>query len=195
MMYSKVCTKCGIEYPATPEFFSKSQRGKYGLRGNCKQCESAYNKEHHARIADKLRKYNQQWEQSHAEYRREYRRKWRSENPDKVKENHRRWIAENPERNAAKERNRRAKKRASQGRHSAQDVKEQLKRQSNRCYYCNCKMVAKRGYPNSQTVDHVIPLDRGGRNSPDNLVIACARCNFSKNNRLPHEWAEGGRLL
>jgi 5-methylcytosine-specific restriction endonuclease McrA len=40
-----------------------------------------------------------------------------------------------------------------------------------------------------------VPIIRGGRNSPDNLVIACQVCNNRKYNKLPHEWIEGGRLL
>lgn len=44
-------------------------------------------------------------------------------------------------------------------------------------------------------VDHVVPLVKGGSNGPDNLVIACSTCNLRKNDKLPHEWPEGGRLL
>lgn len=37
------------------------------------------------------------------------------------------------------------------------------------------------------TVDHVIPLSRGGRSSWMNTVCACQDCNLRKGNRLPHE--------
>lgn len=37
---TKICTKCGQEFPATTEYFHKSKRGKYGLRADCKQCQS-----------------------------------------------------------------------------------------------------------------------------------------------------------
>ena len=33
------------------------------------------------------------------------------------------------------------------------------------------------------TVDHVIPLDRGGSNSLDNLALACFHCNRRKSNK------------
>jgi 5-methylcytosine-specific restriction endonuclease McrA len=32
----------------------------------------------------------------------------------------------------------------------------------------------------ADTVDHVIPVKKGGTDDPDNLVAACKRCNFSK---------------
>lgn len=38
---TKICTHCGKEKPATPEFFARQrQGGKYGLRADCKECHS-----------------------------------------------------------------------------------------------------------------------------------------------------------
>lgn len=39
-MDTKVCTKCGIEKPATSEFFHQSKRGKYGVMTLCKECRN-----------------------------------------------------------------------------------------------------------------------------------------------------------
>lgn len=38
------------------------------------------------------------------------------------------------------------------------------------------------------TVDHIIPVSRGGGHDLENLCVACARCNSSKHNRLLSEW-------
>lgn len=35
---TKICTHCGKEKPATPEFFARQKIGKYGLRADCKEC-------------------------------------------------------------------------------------------------------------------------------------------------------------
>lgn len=40
------------------------------------------------------------------------------------------------------------------------------------------------------THDHVIPLSRGGSDTPDNIVIACHSCNASKGPRTPDEWRQ-----
>jgi 5-methylcytosine-specific restriction endonuclease McrA len=76
-----------------------------------------------------------------------------------------------------------------EGTHTAAEIEAQIKHQKCKCYYCGASL--KKEYH----VDHVRPLTRGGRNSIDNLVLACAHCNLTKSDRLPHEWPEGGRLL
>lgn len=40
------------------------------------------------------------------------------------------------------------------------------------------------------TVDHVVPLIKGGGNGPENIVVACATCNLKKGAKLPHEFSE-----
>lgn len=45
------------------------------------------------------------------------------------------------------------------------------------------------------TVDHMLPLARGGSNNDDNLVAACKKCNELKNNRTPLEFFSWKYLL
>jgi 5-methylcytosine-specific restriction endonuclease McrA len=35
----------------------------------------------------------------------------------------------------------------------------------------------------STTLDHIVPLSRGGTNQPSNVRGACAHCNYSRGNR------------
>jgi HNH endonuclease len=47
------------------------------------------------------------------------------------------------------------------------------------------------GHPQADrllTVEHLVPLSRGGTNAPENLAPACAACNGAKGDRLPSEW-------
>ena len=53
------------------------------------------------------------------------------------------------------------------------------------CYYCNCKV----GQANL-TMDHVVPLSRGGKSKKGNIVPACKECNNRKKYLLPIEWEE-----
>jgi 5-methylcytosine-specific restriction endonuclease McrA len=54
-----------------------------------------------------------------------------------------------------------------------------LRRDRYRCQYC--------GSRENLTVDHIIPRSRGGRDTWENLVTACTRCNNRKGNRTPEE--------
>jgi 5-methylcytosine-specific restriction endonuclease McrA len=53
------------------------------------------------------------------------------------------------------------------------------------CYYCR-----RRVGTGHLTMDHLVPLARGGRSIRGNVVPACAECNVQKKTRLPVEWAE-----
>ena len=48
------------------------------------------------------------------------------------------------------------------------------------CQYCNIKVV-------KPTVDHVIPVSRGGLSNWVNTVTACESCNDYKENKTPEE--------
>jgi 5-methylcytosine-specific restriction protein A len=59
------------------------------------------------------------------------------------------------------------------------------KRAGGICYYCGGKFKAI-----ELTMDHLIPIVRGGRSVPGNLVAACKECNNKKKYLLPTEWEE-----
>lgn len=50
-----------------------------------------------------------------------------------------------------------------------------------------CQYTGKRCKPSELTLDHVIPRDRGGRTSWENIVACRRDVNSMKANRLPHE--------
>ena len=55
------------------------------------------------------------------------------------------------------------------------------------CKYCGVALQWE-----SSTVDHVVPISKGGTNDLQNLVLACKPCNTRKGNKLLAEAAEGG---
>lgn len=61
----------------------------------------------------------------------------------------------------------------------------QQKTSTGTCWYCGLQV----GFKNL-TMDHVIPLSRGGRSTKDNLVPCCKECNNKKKSSLPVEWDE-----
>ncbi len=53
------------------------------------------------------------------------------------------------------------------------------------CYYCKEKIK-----PSELTMDHIIPLIRGGRSTKGNLVPCCKSCNNRKKHQLLIEWED-----
>jgi len=51
------------------------------------------------------------------------------------------------------------------------------------CHYCGKSVL-----PKELTLDHVVPVARGGRTTKGNCVPACKDCNNQKKNLLPMEW-------
>ncbi len=58
------------------------------------------------------------------------------------------------------------------------------------CYYCN-SMVGR----DQLTMDHLVPLSRGGKSRKGNVVPSCKGCNNKKKYLLPVEWDEYLRSL
>ena len=51
------------------------------------------------------------------------------------------------------------------------------------CHYC------KRAFPPKElTMDHIIPVSRGGKSTKGNVVPCCKECNNAKKQLLPMEW-------
>jgi hypothetical protein len=61
----KTCTKCGIEFPATLEYFTKKQHGKYGLRSRCRKCESKNSSDYNAAHREERRAYDKKYNIEH----------------------------------------------------------------------------------------------------------------------------------
>ena len=51
------------------------------------------------------------------------------------------------------------------------------------CHYCGRQV-----HPQEMTLDHIVPLIRGGRSVRGNVAPACKTCNTRKKYLLPMEW-------
>jgi 5-methylcytosine-specific restriction protein A len=52
-----------------------------------------------------------------------------------------------------------------------------------RCHWCNRVTPAA-----ELTMDHIIPIARGGKSTKGNIVPACKTCNNQKKQLMPMEW-------
>lgn len=55
----------------------------------------------------------------------------------------------------------------------------------NYCFYCGQKIPRK-----FRSIDHLMPISRGGTHDEDNLVLCCRQCNNAKSDMMLAEFVE-----
>lgn len=198
----KQCRKCGTPKPAD-EFPPRDRRqSRDGLGPYCRVCQRALNREKgrrwRAKNPEKARQnstratknlrakdpdYFRRWYAAHADNERErskqVMRRLRAEDPERERATQRRYRENNIEAVRARERERTNARRALQPwSPELACLMAELVEQS--CTYC--------GATDNITIDHVVPLSRGGKHEAQNLAPACYSCNSSKCDRLLSEW-------
>lgn len=63
---------------------------------------------------------------------------------------------------------------------SYRKIKERMLKKSNVCHWCQCKLNST-----TATVDHFVPLSKGGLDHSNNRVLACEPCNQKRGNWMP----------
>jgi 5-methylcytosine-specific restriction endonuclease McrA len=54
-----------------------------------------------------------------------------------------------------------------------------------KCYYCQTPLTRE-----AVTMDHIVPISRGGRSTKGNIVPACKKCNALKKDMTVVEWED-----
>lgn len=160
---------------------------------DCISIKNAGNKRHYESIKDdpEFKARVKETTESKKEWKREYDKWYRENNREKQNEWSRNWVKKNPEKRKSISLNcahkRRAVVKSGMGN---REFSEWIDRQKKVCYWCGSS--CKRKFH----IDHYVPLSRGGRHEQHNLVIACPRCNLTKNAKDPYEFANNlGRLF
>lgn len=109
-------------------------------------------------------------------------RKFRKENPIKSAASSAEWKKKNPEKNAAKEQRRRASKLNAlvPNRPVTSDTEIERKALFDGCCFC--------GADKKLTLEHMVPLSKGGLHVEENLLGSCKSCNSSKHNHPVEDW-------
>lgn len=81
----------------------------------------------------------------------------------------------------------------SASRYLNKEIQNQVRGRANSlCEYCH---ASEQWQYIPFTVDHIIPLNKGGSNSIDNLALACFHCNRQKSNKLRAIDDDSGRQV
>src|SRR5664280_2969459 len=192
---TRVCQRCGKEYQPT------GNQQKY-----CVKCGPIANRENVARIKkaaysanpEKFRKQVGEYRKANPEKAHECAAKWakanpelcrlrsavyRKANPETGHKQHVKWAKANQEAFAVYRSKRREAKYANTPLDEMLTSAEWLTilaEANGHCAYCDKEAKL--------TLDHVIPLSKGGKHSKDNVVPACTHCNSSKGNKTLEEW-------
>lgn len=157
---SKVCPCCKIE--KSRDGFNRHKNRKDGLHIYCKECRKERRK---ANAAEK-REYNQKYYYANQKQILEQKKEYHKNNPHIIF-------------NAS------SKRRKLIG--DCNITKEEwliiMRSTEWKCFYCGCALNK-----HNQTIDHWVPLARGGDHNVTNLVPACKTCNCSKGSKLYREW-------
>ena len=184
----KACKKCGMQKPLT-EFYKSGT----SYRSMCKECYNANRrtKEYRESVKDANRRASERYREANKELCRE-----RSRNADTT-------LRRTPD---GKERARESSKswcRQQYATSPSYRLKQKNRAHARRCiveseaisdsqwyntlstFNCCCAYCGATG---DLTMDHVIPLSRGGTNGLRNVIPACASCNTSKGAKDMLEW-------
>lgn len=140
--------------------------------------QAEYMKGYRQKNREKSRIYMREYKIKHPEKFKLYRKNRYERDRELELANNRLWRKKNPQKHALKEMRRRAMKRKAPGHCTLEQLQGRIAVFGGKCWLRleGCTLVAT-------TIDHVIPLSRGGTNWPSNLRPACKHCNSSKGPR------------
>jgi 5-methylcytosine-specific restriction endonuclease McrA len=178
--FAKKCSTCKEQLAA--EMFGKNARSADGLKTSCKPCRRAKAVKYRAENKEKTSEYFKRYREENPDKRKATCARYRANNRAKLAKYNKRYSRENPHIAVNAQIRRRALKNKASGTYTHDDWQARLAYHENRCAYCGCG--------GKMTIDHMIPLSRGGTNWPSNLVPACHSCNSGKCDKTPIEFAD-----
>lgn len=213
-MNTKICTKCKEEKPFT-EFVKGHDR--YGLQHWCNGCRKKYYEDNKEQIIKKIKKHYEENREQIAKQRKKHyeenkeqilkknkkyyqnnrdiiiknnqnnQKEYYKNNKSKILKRHKKYYQNNPNKFANYSISRRQRKKNAYGNGITKQEWLEIMNSTNwTCFYCGEYIGGKNN--KNRTLDHIIPICKGGPHIKENLIPACKSCNSSKHNKMPFEW-------
>jgi 5-methylcytosine-specific restriction endonuclease McrA len=180
------CRKCNVEKAHSE--FGRDPHYRSGHQPYCKECRRAYAQAHAETIRERADKWNTEHRERYREIKRNFYANHKEECLAQSKEYRnihyedickpikQKYYERNKDKFFAAIHKRRARIHGNGGSFTPQEWQVLCDQYDNRCLCC--------GEKKKLTVDHVIPISKGGSNSIDNIQPLCRSCNAKKYNKI-----------
>lgn len=180
----KICSTCDEEKDISS--FTTKASTEDGLNTQCKACVKEYSRKYYKKNQTKCLERNRSFLKLNPEYHSEYyvenkeeilkkNTTYNKKNRDRINTNAGTWRKKNPNKVSSYLNKRRTRKQGNGGSYNVGEWQRLKEETGNICLCCGIS-----GNEVTLTVDHVIPISRGGRNCVENLQPLCQSCNSSK---------------
>lgn len=187
---TKTCKHCGETKPSTE--YTRYSQSIDGLRPWCKACIVESNRQHRVTYPERVKAASMRWRLANLEHYKAMKREEYQKNKEYYHLRHVARYAANRQahidkakayaktpRGIIRARLAANKRRAlTKGGDLTIEQTQNLMERQKRCAYCKKLFTKKR----PATIDHVVPLSKGGLHTLSNVVLACKSCNSSKYN-------------
>ena len=186
----KVCSKCGKLLVAYNGNFGKEKRGKYGFKSRCKECIKEYYEDNKEHIKEKSKEwhednkeYYKEWRENNKEYIKEKNKEYYENNKEHRNKKSKEWYENNPDKIFNRNNKRRLLEETQGDGISKDQWLEMMKFFDWKCAYSGI-MLDK----DNRSIDHIIPLSKGGEHEIWNCVPMHRKYNTSKKDNNMLEW-------
>lgn len=201
----KKCSKCGEWLVANTVNFNKHKGGRYSLQGWCKKCKNEYNKQYNKQYYENNKQYYEQYNHkyytNHKLQRQQYDKQYNNNHKQEIAQYNKYYYEKNKQQRQQYHKQyhqtpegqvalfnaynrRKTNLENNGGEFTVEQWKECMEFFGWQCAYSGILVSTK----NNRSIDHIVPLVKGGEHEVWNCVPMDKSLNKSKQDKDMMEW-------